>query len=322
MRCCVCEKDHILLLYSLYDDRYGYPGCFNLMHCTSCGHLFLDEKFSPDQLADLYSNYYPRSSFDIETYKFHKETSGFFSWFDGANSSVFRWVPRNVRVLDIGCGFGESLGYHTARGCDVYGVEADENIRRVAEKFGYNVHVGLFDPDVYESDFFDYVTMDQVLEHVVAPLEVLRGVERVLKPGGQVILSVPNAAGWGAKVFGSKWINWHAPYHLQFYSEHSIQVAARKAGLEMIEEKTITPSAWLYFQWLHLLTYPKQGEPSAFWAGAACGDPTALSIGKKAASLVLAVLHKIKLNHLITRFFDRLGMGDSRVFILRKPEDH
>ncbi len=38
-------------------------------------------------------------------------------------------MPRNVRVLDIGCGFGESLGYYEARGCEAYGVEADENTR-------------------------------------------------------------------------------------------------------------------------------------------------------------------------------------------------
>ncbi len=321
MSCCICKKDNVVLCFSLYDDRYGYPGSFKLMSCQDCGHKFLScDKFNSEVLADLYTNYYPRSTFDVSKYKPHKEKSGFLSWLDGNDSSAFRWVPRNVRVLDIGCGFGESLGYHAARGCDVYGVEADENIQRVADKFGYNVHVGLFDSDAYEENFFDYVTMDQVLEHVVEPIEVLSGISRVLKPGGKAIISVPNAGGWGARMFGRQWINWHAPYHLQFFSKNSIQIAAKKSGLEMIKENTITPSAWLHFQWLHLLTYPKQGEPSAFWAGSACRNPTALSLGKKITSLFLTGLHKLKVNHLITRFFDGLGMGDSQVVILRKPE--
>jgi len=171
-----------------------------------------------------------------------------------------------VRVLDLGCGFGESLGYHAARGCDVYGVEADENIRRVVEKFGYKVHVGLFDDRVYEPEFFDYVTMDQVIEHVTDPLLTLRGVARILKSGGKAILSTPNANGWGAKIFGRRWINWHAPYHLQFFSRDSMRIAAEQAGFEVTQVKTITNSEWLFYQWIHLVTYPKLGEPSWFWS--------------------------------------------------------
>jgi SAM-dependent methyltransferase len=78
----------------------------------------------------------------LEDYKPHEDLSGFKAWLNGAYSSPFRWVPKNVRVLDIGCGFGESLGYYKAQGCETYGVEVDENIRRVAENFGYNVHDG------------------------------------------------------------------------------------------------------------------------------------------------------------------------------------
>lgn len=319
MSCRICDSVDIAFAYTLFDDRYGYSGNFNLMRCDHCGHMFLQHDFTAGHLMDLYSNYYPRSSFDLDKYKPHEEKVGFMSWFDGSRSSAFRWVPRNVRILDIGCGFGESLGYHAARGCDVYGVEADENIRRVADKFGYNVHVGLFDPDIYEENFFDYVTMDQVLEHVVDPLDTLHGVARVLKPGGRAVISVPNAAGWGAKFFGDRWINWHSPYHLQFYSKKSMEIAAKGAGLELLEVQTITASAWLHYQWLHLLTYPEPGQPSEFWSKSACGKPTDLTLSKKIGSVLLAVIYRAKINHLITRFFDAFGVGDSQTFILRKP---
>jgi hypothetical protein len=33
-----------------------------------------------------------------------------------------------------------------------------------------------------------------------------------------VIIGTPNANGWGARVFGRYWINWHAPYHLHFFN--------------------------------------------------------------------------------------------------------
>jgi len=301
--CCICKKDNINKSFTLYDDRYAYPGLFKLMDCQNCGHKFLvGIELSSEVLTDLYTNYYPRSELNLENYKQIQEKKGLLSWLDGEKSSVFRWVPKKVRILDIGCGFGQSLGYHESRGCEVYGVEADENIRRVADKFGYNVHVGLFDSNVYDEKFFDYVSMDQVLEHVVDPIDVLKGIAKILKDDGKLIVSVPNASGWGAKVFGRKWINWHTPYHLHFYSEKSIQIAAKEAGLEVVEAKTVTPSAWLHYQWLHLLTYPKSGEPSSFWAGSTCGNPSALSFQKRILSLFLSAFYKLKVNHLITRF--------------------
>jgi SAM-dependent methyltransferase len=297
-----------------HDDRYGYPGGFALRACAGCGHAFLEAAFKPEELRALYTRYYPRATFDLARFQPYRERSGFGAWLDGEKASPFRWVPREVRVLDIGCGFGESLAYHEARGCEVYGVEADENIRRVAEAFGYRVHVGLFDPDVYAADYFDYVTLSQVIEHVTDPVQTLRGVAHVLKPGGVAILSTPNANGWGATVFGRRWINWHAPYHLQFFTRRSMALAAEQAGLVVQTAVTLTPSAWLHFQWIHLLAYPRAGQPSVFWApGGAWTLPQKLVLG------LLRVLHQCRVNHLITRLFDALGRGDSSVYVLRKP---
>ena len=286
------------------------------MKCADCRHTFLISEFTRELLLDLYSNYYPRSEFKLESYLPHKESNGFTTWLNGVKSSTFRWVPRNVCILDIGCGFGESLGFHHARGCEVYGVEADENIRRVSEKFGYNVHIGLFDDSLYEADFFDYVTMDQVIEHVTNPISTLRGIARILKPGGTIILSTPNAQGWGARFFGRYWINWHAPYHIQFFSHRSIRLAAEQAGLVVEEVKTITNSDWLLYQWLHLLSYPKMGRASSFWSK----KKKSVTFLYKVTVKLISVIHKTKINHLVTRIFDNMRVGDNFVFILKKPE--
>jgi 2-polyprenyl-3-methyl-5-hydroxy-6-metoxy-1,4-benzoquinol methylase len=315
MNCPICKSEGVNGVMQLYDDRYGYPGQFTLMKCRNCGHLFLNCDLSPSQLTELYTNYYPRKSFDVAEYKPYTEESGLVAWINGLDCSAFRWVPSNVRVLDVGCGFGESLGYHTARGCDVYGVEADEHIRRVMEKFGYKIHVGLFDDKAYAQDFFDFITMDQVIEHVADPITTLRGVARILKPGGRAILSTPNACGWGARLFGKRWINWHSPYHLQFFSRQSMRLAAQQAGLVLTEVRTITNSEWLLYQWIHLVTYPKLGEPSWFWSP----NKSSQVFHQKILGRFFSLLHKTKINHLATRFFDGLAIGDNFVFVLKKP---
>lgn len=314
MNCTICKSNSLEEFLSLHDDRYGYPGAYKLFVCQGCGHKTLEFESTTDIIIKLYTEYYPRSEFKLENYRPYKEAQGFLPWFKGLKSSPFRWVPKDVRVLDIGCGFGETIGYFEARGCEAYGVEADENIRRVAEKFGYRVHVGLFDPDIYEPDFFDYVTMAQVIEHMTDPVETLKGVSRVLKPGGIAILSTPNSNGWGARVFGRKWINWHAPYHIQQFSHKSMEIAAREAGLTIEKCKTVTSSEWLYYQWLHLATYPKMGGPSVFWSTKGERTPA-----QKLLIASIALVHKSQVNHLLTRLFDALNMGDNFVFVLKKP---
>jgi len=248
-----------------------------------------------------------------EDYQAEVERSGLAAWLDGARASAFRWVPRDVTVLDIGCGFGQALGYHASRGCEAWGVESDENVRAVAELHGFKLHIGVFRAEDFPQEYFDVVTMDQVVEHARDPVATLAGARKVMKPGGMAILSTPNATGWGAKVFGARWINWHAPYHLHFFTRRSMRIAASRAGLKVEPLGTLTSSEWLYYQWMHLATQPSASRPAAFWTG---GEPAGRA--GRALQKVASLLHRAKINHLITRLFDALGAGDSQLFRLRR----
>jgi 2-polyprenyl-3-methyl-5-hydroxy-6-metoxy-1,4-benzoquinol methylase len=301
---------------TLYDDRYGYPGQWPLRRCGQCGHRTLGADMDAVRLTELYTRFYPRSSFDVEAWSPPVERSAFLTWWGGLKASAFRWVPRAVRVLDIGCGFGESLGYHRARGCDAHGVEADRNILRVAERHGLNVKVGLFDATSYHPATFDVVTLDQVIEHVTDPLAVLRGVHDVLKPGGTLVLSTPNADGWGARCFGDRWIHWHAPYHLQFFSRASLVRLAAQAGFRLVQQRTVTNSAWLDFQWGHLVTRPGPGVASPYWSSAA-----KRTLMQRIALKLLLGLDRLGFNVLLTRLMDGMRLGDNVVYVLEQSED-
>jgi hypothetical protein len=90
--------------------------------------------------------------------------------------------------------------------------------------------------------------------------------------------------------------------------------AAEKAGLAVEKSMTVTSSDWLHYQWAHLVTRPGIGEASPFWA-AAKRKTRAQSVGLRAFS----ILHRSKLNHVVTRLFDGIGLGDNRLYFLRKP---
>jgi hypothetical protein len=167
----------------------------------------------------------------------------------------------------------------------------------MAERFGYKVHVGLFDNKVYEKKFFDVVRMIQVINIIMQPITMLRGMVGILKRGGTAILSTPNAHGWGVKLFGKRWMNWYAPYHLQFFTPKSMRLAAEKSGLVLARFDTVTNSNWLHYQRIHLATYPVPGKPLWFWSR----DIGDAALHEKAIVKVLSFAHRSKLNHVITR---------------------
>jgi SAM-dependent methyltransferase len=218
--------------------------------------------------------------------------------------------------LDIGCGFGETLAYHRERGCDVYGSEVDQNANYAAEKFGLNIKIGPYTPDNYEKDFFDYITLDQVIEHVSDPIGLLQGMHANLKEGGMAIISSPNVHGWGVKWYKKRWLHWHAPYHLHFFSKKSMNIAAHKANLKITSLKYATLSDWLYWQWIHLIFIPEINEPSLFWKYM---NKNSYSDDQLKKLENLEKIRKYRFHKIITRFFDLLHLGDNQVFILTKP---
>jgi 2-polyprenyl-3-methyl-5-hydroxy-6-metoxy-1,4-benzoquinol methylase len=315
INCPICEASTLQKKYDLYDDRHGYPGRYPMIQCQNCSHCFIDIFFSSDEISNLYTSYYPRRTFNIDLFTPVKEVKGLRSWLNGEKRSAYCWVPPQVRILDIGCGFGETLAYHSTRGCDAYGVEADENAKRASERYGLKIQIGIFDAAKYPDNYFDFVTMDQVIEHMTYPKETLLGISRILKKGGTLILSTPNVNGWGENVFGHKWINWHTPYHLHLFSKQSMIIAAQRTGFVVQPIQTITSSEWLYYQLVHLISYPSLGTPSLFWS---MQNDSVWGSKKIFLRRFFKMLHLAKATHLVTRFFDAIGKGDGMLIFLRK----
>jgi SAM-dependent methyltransferase len=193
------------------------------------------------------------------------------------------------------------------------GVEADKNVQAVAERYGLDIRVGIFDPKNFIPASFDFVTLDQVAEHVTDPQRLFRDVAHVLKSGGTLVVTTPNAKSAGAFLFGKRWLNWHAPYHLQFYTRQSLELLAANAGFRIVKRKVVTASEWQYYQWRHLLSFPKPGEKSDFWAP----NPDSHALPKFYERL-LTFARKFRLQQWLSRLLDALQVGDGNLFILRK----
>lgn len=303
--------------YQLYDDRYGHPGEFAIFICSECKHGTLDCDLTDQEIEQLYTNFYPRMTFDVDKHG-PRETgnSKLSSWLKGEFANAYRWVPQNVKVLDIGCGFGQAMGYHSKRGCEAWGVEADSNAKKAAEKYNYNIHIGVFDKNNYEKGYFDYITLDQVIEHFRDPVKNIRDISEILKPDGVIIISTPNHNSLTAKLLGKKWLHWHVPYHLHFFTRESIKNLADKTGLELVACHTITNYTWLNMQLMHLLNYPEPGQASYYWKERLTLDEPLKK--NRLPTQLIKILNKSKMIHVLNKLLDLSGSGDNFVFLLKK----
>ena len=134
-----------------------------------------------------------------------------------------KWLPSGGRILDIGCGNGGFLMRMQAMGFAVEGTEwTQPSAARVPASTGIPVHVGdLLSLDLPRQSF-DLITLWHVFEHLRNPPQTLERIRELLKPGGTLIMSMPNAESWQARMFGTSWFHHDPPRHLFGFGRASL----------------------------------------------------------------------------------------------------
>ncbi len=101
------------------------------------------------------------------------------------------------RVLEAGCGPGVVSPILSERGIDTHGVDLSAGqLQTAAERDPNTLYVqGDLERLPYRSGMFDTIMLLGVFEYVERPESVARELARVMKPGGRLVVSVPNARG-------------------------------------------------------------------------------------------------------------------------------
>jgi 2-polyprenyl-3-methyl-5-hydroxy-6-metoxy-1,4-benzoquinol methylase len=212
-----------------------------------------------DAAKKLYARYFETQAScgwvrDIKSYQVQARVYG-------AYLRQFLPSDRGAQVLDIGCGSGglvywlQQLGYLHVEGVDVSASQVAEahraGITSVREE---DLHVAL----AREEHAFDLITAIDVFEHIPKAelIPMLRGVRRALRPGGRLLVQVPNAS---SPIFGS--IRYGDFTHEVAFTAQSIRQVFKMAELDPLEVVPVTPpvrglpsaARWLAWQAARLL---------------------------------------------------------------------
>lgn len=154
--------------------------------------------------------------------------------------------PEARRVLDVGCGQGELGRQLMERGHYVVGIDERPPRVELSEFIRADISQGL---PLAGQDAFDLVLLADVLEHVPEPARLLDEVLGWLRPGGKLLVSLPNAVHWSVRAqvlwgrfdYTNKGILDRG--HLRFLTLASARRLFDDAGLEIIEHR-VSPIPW------------------------------------------------------------------------------
>ena len=207
---------------------------FDLLRCRNCGTAVTDggrnDSTGAGTQSDLYEDgYYSRPS----------------SWLDRLIEPLRRTADRGrlkrlgpvgegSRVLEYGAGDGRLLEVLSQRGVIVCGVEPSASARRRAAERGVELLPDLGGSSIAE-DSVDLIICWHALERLEDPGFVLCDLATLLKPGGALVLSVPNLASLQARIGGDRWFGQDVPRHLTHFTPSGVRSLATGAGLEVEE---------------------------------------------------------------------------------------
>jgi len=159
------------------------------------------------------------------------------------------------RLLDVGCGDGRRLAEMAKLGWEVIGQEVDALAAEFARStYGVNVFVGELASVNGPDCGFDAITVSHVIEHVIAPSDLLRQCHRLLKPGGKLVVVTPNIWSIGHSEFGASWMGLDPPRHLHVFSPDALATVARQVGFTHFVIATKAANA----QWFAIGSYAIQ----------------------------------------------------------------
>jgi len=205
----------------------------NIVRCRRCGLFYRSRRLSDDD--------------EISKYKNRLHDDSFCSIENAAKKEIFVSVLNRLehhkgRILDIGCSNGFFLNLAKKRGWEPYGIEiSDYFLRKTRESLGEKHIFGVpLKMAEFHSNFFDVITMWDVLDHLIDPLSELMEINRILKTKGLLIIRVRNMSFHTLinKLFKKDFlgiVKKPTVFHLYGFSNHNLRILLDKSHFTKVK---------------------------------------------------------------------------------------
>jgi len=233
------SKKYFDLPYKISSSDYGQH--LDIFICSSCHTYF--ENVTKLQNA-IKSHYRTLFDTDYEQGRPHRTLA-----FRRVLNKI-RDIKSHGKLLDIGCATGAFLMEAKKHSYTVYGVEPSTWGSSIArKKYHLNVQTKSIENINFPDNYFDVVTLLDVIEHLYDPATTLKRISIMVKKGGLICVVTPNVSSLASKMLREKW--WHIrPSHFFYFSPPTIKRLFKQAKLKII----VTRQYVWYLSLAYLLT--------------------------------------------------------------------
>lgn len=227
MQCEICQSTRITLWATV--AHYGY------YRCKACQYLYVH----PKPCAQEIEEYYQDARFYRQAESEEPRLSGEARQRVRLLTELAQKYGLDKSLLDVGCAAGIFLEEAQKRGWTVEGIELSRTLCAKARSKGLSVTNGWLE-DLPETARYPVVTVWEVLEHAIDPVQFLSRTRLCAQDGGLVALSTPLSNGLPARILGSQFPMILPPEHLGLFSRKSIMVLGKRLGFEMVHFRSFS----------------------------------------------------------------------------------
>ena len=213
-------KNHCFLCYSIDFVPLWIKGKYRIMMCNNCSFVFTVPLRSRKQMNKFYCTFDYSSSNEVESI-IRKDAKRSLTYIE-------KYVRKKGKLLDVGCGRGYFLDEARKTGWRIYGIDYSDNLINYAKNtLLLNVQRG----DMFHfrsKQRFDVVTLNQVIEHVFNPNDLIKKCYELLKPGGVIYVATPNIGSVAAKVARENFDHLIPPEHLGYFSKRTLSAVLQR----------------------------------------------------------------------------------------------
>jgi 2-polyprenyl-3-methyl-5-hydroxy-6-metoxy-1,4-benzoquinol methylase len=168
------------------------------------------------------------------TYAVQRRSLALLRWLpDRDRARLVSGLPRGGRVLEVGAGDGRLVARMREGGLDAWGIDPSPAACAAAARVGIEVrNAGVGEAEVAPASQ-DAVVLWHSLEHLDEPAAAITRIEGWLRPGGALVVAVPNAAGLQARLGGDRWFHQDVPRHRTHFSPAGMVALLERTGFRI-----------------------------------------------------------------------------------------
>jgi len=220
LTCCPACGERKLQDFLLCQDHTVSKEFFQIQSCQECGFRFTNPRPQEEHIAPYYASeeYISHSNTRKGLFNSIYQVVRYFTLRGKVNKVLRACLGEQGKLLDIGCGTGHFLEIAKQKNWEVAGMEPDAQARQQAEeRLGQKIYTNL--QEIEGRDLYDAITLWHVLEHVHQLDRMLLKIKSLLKPGGKVLIAVPNTYSHDARHYQQDWAAYDVPRHLYHFGQ-------------------------------------------------------------------------------------------------------